>query len=140
MIWCWVVGFCPGEAWSTRWLRRGYGHCWAARPLWDDVWLWIEWTPGRVIAGPVPLAMVELAIERATEVFNVDTVPGQRDHCRPWPVFGWWHCVRLVVDVLGFRMPWWPTPWGFARALRARAVPGDAMGHENAENPRPLPG
>lgn len=131
MIWTWTVGFCSGEAWTTRWLKRGYGHCWAARPLWDDLWLWVEWTPGRIVVGPVGAEMVERARRRATLVLEVDTVPGQRVHSRPWPVLGWWHCVRLVVDVMGVRIPWWPTPYGFARALLAAEGARNRVDHEN---------
>jgi hypothetical protein len=119
MPWVWLVGFVEGGRWTQRLLKRGYGHCWCARPLWNDLWLYVEWSPGRINVGPVTLQMIDAACARATTVFQIDTLAGQRAHDVPLPMFGWWHCVRLVVDCLGIAMPRWPTPWGLVRALRA---------------------
>lgn len=122
----WRIGFlaaaAPATGWWQRLLRPGYAHVWAARRLWRGLWLWAEWTPERIILGVCGPELVRRASRGAHQVLIFDgTVEGERRHLR-LPLPHLLHCVTLVADVTGVRVPPWCTPWRLACALRRRGA------------------
>jgi hypothetical protein len=120
----WVIGFrgaIPGATpWWARWLRRGYVHCWAARRLWSGAWLWVEWTPERLVVGVCTPDLVRRAAAGADRVLLYRAADGAaRRVSLPQP--GFIHCAQLVAQAVGVRL-WWPTPYGLACALTARGA------------------
>jgi len=124
----WVVGFrsLPDGArpWWVRLLRLrdGFHHCWAARCISPGFWLWVEWTPDRLVLGVTEPSLVRRAVAAADLVLLFRAAAGDaRRVSLPQPAM--LHCAVLVAQAVGLRL-WWPTPHGLACALRARgAVP-----------------
>lgn len=122
----WRVGFqaaaAPATRWWQRWLRHGYAHVWAARRMWRGVWLWVEWTPERLLLGVCGPDLVRRASLSAHEVlvFEANLHGEPRRFGLPAPHL--LNCVTLVADALGIRVPPWCTPWGLACVLRRRGA------------------
>jgi hypothetical protein len=130
----WRVGFLdsPEPTLAQRLLRPGYRHCWAAKAICPDIWLWVEWTPERLIFGLASDELVQDAEREAglvLEVLQPDDAPAPVR-----PVFALQHCAAVVSHAIGFRPAPWVTPYRLARALSragARAIrepaPGGAL-------------
>lgn len=124
----WVVGFveATGEAswWQRRLLRRGYAHCWAARPLCregDGLWLWVEWVPDCVVLGVATTATVRAAAEGAHEALRWRQDLSAAGAPRR-PLLAWHHCASLTAHTIGCRPRWLATPWWLRCALRRRGA------------------
>lgn len=119
----WVVGFMAQAgrpAWYQRLLRPGYAHCWAAKWLASDLWLWVEWTPERLIFGMAGDALVCRAMGAAHEVLRFEQ-PEDAPH-PPRPVLALHHCASIVSHAIGLRPKPWATPWRLRCALLRRGA------------------
>lgn len=118
----WHVGFVAAdERWWQRLLRPGYAHCWAAREIDTGLWLWVEWTPSRVIFGLASAELVGKAAAHATEVLVWEAAEAAGPRAAR-PAFGLWHCATLAAHVMGLRLRPFATPWALACALRRQGA------------------
>ena len=114
----WRVGFmalADKAAWYQRLLRPGYAHCWAAKWIGEDLWLWVEWTPERMLFGLASDAMVKDATAAAHEV--VELWQAVTRAYPPRPVLALHHCASIVSHTIGIRPKPWATPWSLRCAL-----------------------
>lgn len=120
----WHVGFLAAREdspWWQRRLRPGYAHCWAAREIDTDLWLWVEWTPEAVLFGHAGRSMIHRACMYAHEVlvWEYEAPPGPPP---VRPILALHHCASLVSHAVGIRPRPLATPWWLACALRRRGA------------------
>lgn len=123
----WRVGFARAEPggsawWQRRLLRPGFAHVWATRRIMRDCWLWLEWTPEKLLVGMVSSGMVRRVSAAASCVLVYDApLDGTPRWSRlPWPRC--LYCVSLVADALSVPVRPWATPWALSCALRKRGA------------------
>jgi hypothetical protein len=123
-----VVGFRPAAADAHPFqalLRRGYAHCWMAREIDTGLWLWLEWTPERLVHGLVHAELVTEEMDRCSEVLGL-AWPGpgglRPREARGLPRPALCCCVSVVADAIGLRVPLWATPWRLSGALRSHGA------------------
>jgi hypothetical protein len=135
-----LVGFmalAPDAHPLTVLLRSGHTHCWMAREIDAGLWLWLEWTPDRLVHGLVAPAIVTRQMEDSASVLHLPwpgpagLASGAARRRFPRPVIS---CVTVIADALGLPLPPWATPWRLACALRkhgARAITAPMMEGES---------
>ena len=120
----WRVGFIgsdqAGRTWWHRILAPGYAHCWAARRLCRNLWLWVEWCPERLVCGLMSSAHVRQMSKAAAVVIVYEQPPTPPRRPR-LPVMPFHHCAGIIAHALS--LPGWGiTPWRLACALRRRGA------------------
>jgi hypothetical protein len=119
----WVVGFreaAEDASWWMRWLRHGYAHCWGAKQIDRDLWLWVEWTPAAILFGLAGSAMLDRAMASSHEVLALEVAETAIPPVRP--VLALHHCASLVSHTVGIRPRTLATPWWLRCALRRRGA------------------
>jgi hypothetical protein len=115
----WIVAFRDaGAVWWRRFLRPGFGHCWAFGfcPR-TGHWLVVEPTFSRVVVAVATPRQVEAWFEAAAERRITLVRAPCRDEEVVRPRF-FVTCAGCVAALLGMRR--YPlTPWGLFRTLRA---------------------
>lgn len=119
----WRVGFCDAEDVSPwqRLLKPGYRHCWGARELDEGCWMWVEWTPERVIYGIALPGLIDRCTAAAHEVLLwVDRV--EDDPYPRRPLLALHHCASILSHTMGVRPRPLATPWWLRCALLKRGA------------------
>lgn len=120
----WRVGFMAAKedcSWWQRWLLKpGYAHCWAAKWIDANLWMWVEWTPAQVLFGFASDRMVEAVQAAAHEV--LEWQPAEPAIHPRRPLLALHHCASLVSHTIGLRPRPLATPWWLACALRRRGA------------------
>lgn len=105
-----------------RLLRPGYRHCWAARRICKRLWIYVEWTSDRLIAGLVTPEFVRSQSLAATSVLVWEGPEHGGVRGAHAPLVGLVHCSTTTAHVLGLPGRAGITPWLLACALRRRGA------------------